>query len=55
MTAAGSAYSDQAPSETTLRDQEPIARLERIQSFGFLLALSRDWVITAAGARAHGL
>jgi light-regulated signal transduction histidine kinase (bacteriophytochrome)/CheY-like chemotaxis protein len=39
-----------ARSEMTLCDLEPIARLERIQSFGFLLALSRDWVISRASA-----
>jgi light-regulated signal transduction histidine kinase (bacteriophytochrome) len=31
-------------------DREPITRLERIQSFGFLLAMSRNWVITRASA-----
>jgi light-regulated signal transduction histidine kinase (bacteriophytochrome) len=31
-------------------DLEPIARLGRIPSFGFLLAMSRDWVITHASA-----
>jgi light-regulated signal transduction histidine kinase (bacteriophytochrome) len=36
--------------ELTLCDREPITRLERIQSFGFLLALSRDWVISRASA-----
>src|SRR3984885_8008138 len=50
MTAAGSAYFDPARAEMTLCDQEPITRLERIQSFGFLLALSRDWVILRASA-----
>ena len=50
MTAAGSAHPNPARAETTLCDQEPITRLERIQSFGFLLALSRDWVILRASA-----
>jgi light-regulated signal transduction histidine kinase (bacteriophytochrome)/CheY-like chemotaxis protein len=44
------AYSDPARSGMTLCDLEPITRLERIQSFGFLLALSRDWVIRRASA-----
>jgi light-regulated signal transduction histidine kinase (bacteriophytochrome)/CheY-like chemotaxis protein len=39
-----------APSEMTLCDLEPITRLERIQSFGFLVALSRDWVISRTSA-----
>jgi light-regulated signal transduction histidine kinase (bacteriophytochrome) len=50
MTAGGSAYFDPARTEMTLCDQEPITRLERIQSFGFLLALSRDWVVLRASA-----
>jgi light-regulated signal transduction histidine kinase (bacteriophytochrome) len=29
---------------------EPITRLERIQSFGFFLAMSRNWIITRASA-----
>jgi light-regulated signal transduction histidine kinase (bacteriophytochrome) len=31
-------------------DREPIANLERIQSFGFLLALSIDWTVARASA-----
>jgi light-regulated signal transduction histidine kinase (bacteriophytochrome)/CheY-like chemotaxis protein len=31
-------------------DIEPIARLERIQSFGFLLAMSRTWVVVRVSA-----
>jgi light-regulated signal transduction histidine kinase (bacteriophytochrome)/CheY-like chemotaxis protein len=31
-------------------DLEPITRLERIQSFGFLLAVSRDWKVQRASA-----
>jgi light-regulated signal transduction histidine kinase (bacteriophytochrome) len=37
-------------SEITQCDLEPITRLGRIQSFGFLLALSPDWVVTRASA-----
>jgi light-regulated signal transduction histidine kinase (bacteriophytochrome)/CheY-like chemotaxis protein len=47
---AALAYSDPVRSDITLCDLEPITRLERIQSFGFLLALSRDWVISRASA-----
>jgi len=31
--------------DLTSCDLEPITRLERIQSFGFLIAVTRDWVI----------
>ena len=31
-------------------DAEPITRLERIQSFGFLLAMSRSWVVDRVSA-----
>jgi light-regulated signal transduction histidine kinase (bacteriophytochrome) len=34
--------------DLSLCDLEPITRLERVQSFGFLLAMSRSWVITRA-------
>jgi light-regulated signal transduction histidine kinase (bacteriophytochrome)/CheY-like chemotaxis protein len=34
----------------TACDLEPITRLERIQSFGFLLAMSRSWVIVRVSA-----
>jgi light-regulated signal transduction histidine kinase (bacteriophytochrome)/CheY-like chemotaxis protein len=34
----------------TACDVEPITRLERIQSFGFLLALSRTWVVDRVSA-----
>jgi light-regulated signal transduction histidine kinase (bacteriophytochrome) len=44
------ADSDEVWPELTLCDVEPITRLERIQSFGFLLALSRDWIITRVSA-----
>jgi light-regulated signal transduction histidine kinase (bacteriophytochrome) len=37
-------------SDLTSCDLEPIARPERIQSFGFLLALSTDWRIVRASA-----
>ena len=36
--------------DLTICDREPITRLERIQSFGFLLAMSRNWIITRASA-----
>lgn len=36
--------------DLTLCDREPITRLERIQSFGFLLALSKDWIVVRASA-----
>jgi light-regulated signal transduction histidine kinase (bacteriophytochrome) len=36
--------------ELTQCDREPITRLERIQSFGFLLAVSRDWSVVRASA-----
>ena len=41
---------DSAQPDLSVCDREPITRLERIQSFGFLLAMSRDWVITRASA-----
>src|ERR1700722_1956995 len=34
----------------TACDVEPITRLERIQSFGFLLAMSRAWVVVRVSA-----
>jgi light-regulated signal transduction histidine kinase (bacteriophytochrome) len=36
--------------DLSICDREPITRLERIQSFGFLLAMRRDWAITRASA-----
>jgi light-regulated signal transduction histidine kinase (bacteriophytochrome)/CheY-like chemotaxis protein len=36
--------------DLTICDREPIARLERIQSFGFLLALSIDWTVVRTSA-----
>jgi light-regulated signal transduction histidine kinase (bacteriophytochrome) len=38
------------PSELTECDREPITRLERIQSFGFLLAFAKDWTVVRASA-----
>lgn len=38
-----------APDLTTC-DREPITRLERIQAFGFLIALANDWTIVRASA-----
>jgi light-regulated signal transduction histidine kinase (bacteriophytochrome)/CheY-like chemotaxis protein len=40
----------EAPPDLTLCDREPITRLERIQSFGFLLAMSKDWIVVRASA-----
>jgi light-regulated signal transduction histidine kinase (bacteriophytochrome)/CheY-like chemotaxis protein len=37
-------------SALTSCDLEPIARPEKVQSFGFLLALSSDWVVVRASA-----
>jgi light-regulated signal transduction histidine kinase (bacteriophytochrome) len=34
------------PADLTICDREPITRLQRIQTFGFLVAMSSDWVIT---------
>jgi light-regulated signal transduction histidine kinase (bacteriophytochrome) len=34
--------------DLTICDREPITRLDRIQSFGFLVALSNDWTIVRA-------
>ncbi len=36
--------------ELTACDLEPITRLERIQSFGFLVAVSSDWIVLRASA-----
>jgi light-regulated signal transduction histidine kinase (bacteriophytochrome)/CheY-like chemotaxis protein len=36
--------------DLTSCDLEPITRLERIQSFGFLLAMSRTWVVVRVSA-----
>jgi light-regulated signal transduction histidine kinase (bacteriophytochrome)/CheY-like chemotaxis protein len=41
---------DSMQADLSICDREPITRLERIQSFGFLLAMSRDWRITRASA-----
>jgi light-regulated signal transduction histidine kinase (bacteriophytochrome) len=34
--------------DLTACDREPITRLERVQAFGFLLAMSSDWVVRRA-------
>jgi hypothetical protein len=34
-----------AEPDLTICDREPITRLDRIQSFGFLVALSNDWTV----------
>lgn len=34
--------------DLTICDREPITRLGRIQSFGFLVALSNDWTVVRA-------
>ncbi len=36
--------------DLTICDREPITRLECIQSFGFLLAMSKDWIVARASA-----
>lgn len=36
--------------DLTLCDREPISRLERIQSFGLLLAMFKDWIVVRASA-----
>lgn len=36
---------EMADSDLTSCDREPITRLERIQSFGFLIAMNRDWIV----------
>ena len=36
--------------DLTICDREPITRLDQVQSFGFLLALSDDWVVVRASA-----
>ena len=45
---------DRAPGDhspdLTVCDREPITRLERIQPFGFLLAMSRSWIVTRTSA-----
>ena len=43
---------DQVPVEPDLTfcDREPITFLDRIQNFGFLLALANDWTIVRASA-----
>jgi light-regulated signal transduction histidine kinase (bacteriophytochrome) len=40
----------EGPPDLSLCDREPITRLERIQSFGFLLAMSKDWTVVRASA-----
>jgi len=40
----------EAVPDLTLCDREPITRLERTQSFGFLLAMSKDWTVVRASA-----
>jgi light-regulated signal transduction histidine kinase (bacteriophytochrome) len=42
-------------SDLTSCDLEPITRLERIQSFGFLLAMSSNWIIVRASANLASL
>ena len=38
------------PTDLTICDREPITRLDRIQEFGFLLALSPEWLVVRASA-----
>jgi light-regulated signal transduction histidine kinase (bacteriophytochrome)/CheY-like chemotaxis protein len=46
---------EQAPPNLTSCDVEPITRLERIQSFGFLLAMSRKWVVVRVSANLEAM
>jgi light-regulated signal transduction histidine kinase (bacteriophytochrome)/CheY-like chemotaxis protein len=46
---------DSSQPDLSLCDREPITRLERIQSFGFLLAMCRDWTITRASANLQAM
>jgi light-regulated signal transduction histidine kinase (bacteriophytochrome) len=46
----GTGAPDGTRPDLTICDREPITRLERIQSFGFLLAMSRKWLITRASS-----
>jgi light-regulated signal transduction histidine kinase (bacteriophytochrome)/CheY-like chemotaxis protein len=39
--------------DLTACDLEPITRLERIQSFGFMLAVAQDWSVTRVSANLH--
>jgi light-regulated signal transduction histidine kinase (bacteriophytochrome) len=41
---------DFAPPDLSVCDVGPITRLERIQSFGFLLATANDWTIARSSA-----
>jgi light-regulated signal transduction histidine kinase (bacteriophytochrome) len=41
---------DAGTDPTAACDVEPITRLEQIQSFGFLIAMSRDWTVIRASA-----
>jgi light-regulated signal transduction histidine kinase (bacteriophytochrome) len=43
------------PANLTSCDLEPITRLERIQSFGFLLAMTRSWVIVRVSANLEAM
>jgi light-regulated signal transduction histidine kinase (bacteriophytochrome) len=42
-----------AEPDLTECDREPITRLDRIQHFGFLVALSNDWTVIRASANLH--
>ena len=44
--------SQTATPDLTICDREPITRLDLIQSFGFLLAMSNDWTIARASQNA---
>jgi light-regulated signal transduction histidine kinase (bacteriophytochrome) len=46
---------ENVPPNLTSCDVEPITRLERIQSFGFLLAMSRTWVVVRASANLEAM
>lgn len=45
---------DQNALDLTVCDREPITRLDRIQSFGFLIALTNDWTIVRVSENIEG-
>jgi light-regulated signal transduction histidine kinase (bacteriophytochrome) len=49
------AYGGRVLPNLTACDLEPITRLERIQSFGFLLAVSRTWVVVRVSANLEAM
>lgn len=55
MVASRPSGSDHPPPDLTLCDLEPITRLERIQCFGFLIAVAQDWTVTRVSANLEDL